>query len=335
MTLRLAQQRGLWLIDDITLGDRKDSTPTPTKRPSVGQPASRPEGRLVFQVSSGGDMYVMRADGTGLRRLADGLDPAWSPAPPEGSAGRNQIAFVRWRAPWGVYVIHPDGSGEERVVDGNRLKEVAWSPDGSRLALTINYGSSEPTEICFFGFCFTIPAFSVGQIWTADLESGKLLSLPLDDRAVHAPTWSPVGERIVYAGDRGLAWIDVDTMERGRFESGSVWDTSPAFSPDGQQIAFMGRVHDRWEVFCMNADGSARKQLTYSDAGRGKPVSSVAPTWSPDGRHIAFLSNRDGPWRIYVMDADGSDQRPLVGDKLDHLGIRYEWASERVISWGH
>jgi len=33
------------------------------------------------------------------------------------------------------------------------------------------------------------------------------------------------------------------------------------------------------------------------------------------------------------MNADGTQQRPMFGDQLDRLGIRYEWASERALSW--
>ena len=336
MDLTLEPEGGLWRITAMTLGEPQAiPVAEPTRRPvaMTARPPQALAGRLVFQVSSGGDIYTINADGSGLQRLADGLDPAWSP-----DGGR--IAFTRWRQPWGVYVVQPDGTGsarEERVVDGNQLKEVAWAPDGKRLAFTINYSSPGGEEICFFGFCFTLPPFSVGQIWTVDLETHEFLSLPLDDKAVHAPAWNPAGTRLVYAGDRGLAWIDLgpeSRMDKGLLAGGSAWDTSPSYSPDGSQITYMSRVHNRWEVFLMNADGSGRTQLTRSDPDLDPAPSNVAPAWSPDGKHIVFLSSRDGPWRIYVMNADGSGQRSMFGAALDTLGIRYEWATERVVSWG-
>ncbi len=328
MSLILTKERGLWLIDELALGKLQVAIPSPTRQPATagGQSRSSLDGRLVFQTSTGGDLYIIQADGSGLKRVTDGLDPAWSP---DGT----KIAFSRWRNPWGVYLIDPEGSGEERLVDSTQTKEVAWSPDGIRIAYTINYGTSEATEICFFGFCVTIPPRSSAQIWVANLNTGELLSLPLDDQAVHAPTWSPTDDRIVFAGEQGLAWIDLKDMEQGRFSSSSAWDNSPLFSPDGQWIAFMGRVHNRWEIFSMKADGSGRRQLTHSNPKLDAPPSNVAPTWSPDGKFIAFLSNRDGPWRIYVMRADGSQQRPMFGAELDKLRFRYEWASERVLSW--
>jgi dipeptidyl aminopeptidase/acylaminoacyl peptidase len=335
MVLVLVYERGLWRIDSIRLEGpiTPTPTPTPTGAPRGSRPA-KPTGRLVFQVSSGGDIYVVKADGIGLRRLTDGLDPAWSPA-------GDKIAFTRWRTPWGLYLINPDGSGEERLIDGIRLKEATWSPDGAQLLVTLNVSSGEPIEFCIPGGpCFTLPPFSYGQMWLLERQgaadpsgsASPFLSLPLDSRAAHSPTWNPMGKRIVYAGAKGLAWIDVDTLETGPIGGGSVWDSSPAFSPDGSTVAYMGRGHSSWEIWAMNADGSGRRRLTQGEAAASS-VHSVAPAWSPDGKQIAFLTNRDGPWRIYVMNADGSNQRSLFGDKLDRLGIRYEWASERVIAW--
>ena len=74
-------------------------------------------------------IYVMRADGTDLRQIADGLigAPAWSP---DGS----EILFVSD----GVYVAGPDGSGLRELGPGARTVAphlAVWSPDGSRIAV--------------------------------------------------------------------------------------------------------------------------------------------------------------------------------------------------------
>jgi Tol biopolymer transport system component len=95
---------------------------------------------------------------------------------------------------------------------------------------------------------------------------------------------------------------------------------APAWSPDGQKIAFEERLDPRrWggqcgqgcnvDIYTMNADGSGRRNLTRNvgyDAG---------PVWSPDGQKIAFISSRSsrhGKPDVYVMNADGSDQQRLT-----------------------
>ena len=85
-------------------------------------------------------------------------------------------------------------------------------------------------------------------------------------------------------------------------DAGDDW--YPAWSPDGQRIAFMSDRDGNDELYVMDADGSNPTRLTQ-DAGR-----DWYSAWSPDGQRLAFVSDRDGNAEIYVIAADGSS---LIG----------------------
>ena len=84
---------------------------------------------------------------------------------------------------------------------------------------------------------------------------------------------------------------------------------APAWSPDGRTIVFVSWRDGNGEVYAMDADGSAPRNLTQH------PAKDVRPAWSPDGRRIAFVSSRDGKSEVYVMNADGSGKRNLTRDR--------------------
>ena len=73
----------------------------------------------------------------------------------------------------------------------------------------------------------------------------------------------------------------------------------PAWSRDGQRIAFASLPESSYGIRVVNADGSGLARLT-TDA-------DWTPAWSPDGTRIAF--SRNGA--IWMMNADGSDQHQL------------------------
>jgi Tol biopolymer transport system component len=117
-----------------------------------------------------------------------------------------------------------------------------------------------------------------------------------------------------------------DGTERRRITR-RVHTTNPAWSPDGQRIAFT-RNEDVGEyttlsaddVFVMDADGRDLEQLTADRVG----VHSGQPAWSPDGERIAFVRGASvptalivRPGSVFVMNADGSDTQRLTRGRLD------------------
>ncbi len=72
------------------------------------------------------------------------------------------------------------------------------------------------------------------------------------------------------------------------------------------RIAFASDRDGNFEIYVMNADGTATTRLTENSENDSEPA------WSPDGGRIAFTSHREGNWDVYVINADGSDQRRLT-----------------------
>lgn len=89
--------------------------------------------------------------------------------------------------------------------------------------------------------------------------------------------------------------------------SGAVW--SPAFSPDGKQIAFIwdGENPGRGDLYVQLVGGDNPLRLTHTRTGF-----VVSPAWSPDGEEIAFGRCDDSGGAIYVVPALGGPERKLT-----------------------
>jgi len=303
-----------------------DSTPEVAEPQPRSTGPSVPTGKLVLQTTWGGPFYVIKADGTGLRRITDGMDPTWSP---DGT----QIAFVRWREPRGVWVVDADSGDEWRAFDWSETRWPSWSPDGSQILFSRQHGGRlEESERCFWGFCFTVPPHPHWKLGIVHLADGRFRE-PLASQFSLAPAWSPSGDRIVYADEQGLR-VQSEDGEFSHLITHDVNDTGPAWSPDGNRVAFTRRQHDHWEVYAVDGDGRNLARLTETPRKPGGKVgNSAAPAWSPDGQYLAFLTDRSGKWEIWIMQPNGSAQQPMFKGELDDLGLVYAHLGERAISW--
>jgi Tol biopolymer transport system component len=108
-----------------------------------------------------------------------------------------------------------------------------------------------------------------------------------------SPTLSPDGKSVVYAksveGDTDLYLQRIGSRNAVRLTTGSpAADWQPAFSPDGERIAFRSE-RDGGGIFLMTASGESVTRLT--DVG-------YSPSWSPDGREIVVSP------RVYGLPTD-------------------------------
>lgn len=114
-------------------------------------------------------------------------------------------------------------------------------------------------------------------------------------------TASPGGKRVVFEARGELFNAPVkEGYTRNMTQSSGAFDRDPAWSPDGQQMAYWSDRSGEYEIWLqpMNGNGEAR-QLTDRGKGFGYTLH-----WSPDSQKLAFIDETN---TIYVVDAESGD----------------------------
>jgi TolB protein len=86
---------------------------------------------------------------------------------------------------------------------------------------------------------------------------------------------------------------------------GSVGETRPAWSPDGNRIAFSSARRGSPDIWLVRPDGQELTQLTNA------PTAETSPAWSPDGREIAYVSTASGRMQLMLLDVNTHASRAL------------------------
>jgi Tol biopolymer transport system component len=281
--------------------------------------------------------------------------PIWSP---DGS----KVAFVSDFTKTGhgeknVFVMPAAGSGDEinlatQISDfpteSKAIDDLAWSPDGSRIAFTRGNNSGDdkvwvenadgtsvfPLEIGGGGakrhptwsadstkIAYAVVKNAPEQVYIASSLGG--IGQPLANGVGHEPNWSPNGAKIAFDGYHSSNFGPVDLHIVNSDGSGTPLIVVPgsntqwtfnAWSPDSGRIAFRSEGNSGAAIYrVMNADGGDNHPLASPGEGDARSAS-----WSPDGSRIVYegaLIANIGARNLYLVNADGSGgAQPLTSD---------------------
>lgn len=200
----------------------------------------------------------------------------------------------------------------------------AVSPDGRYVAF---YGRRE---------IFTV------DLYIADAQTGEIVKrLTSPNRDEHfdalsfiqsAGSWSPDGTRFAFSvfadGDNQISIMNINTrdVERRFSVQGVGAVQTVAWSPDGRSIAFSGMSGGLSDLYILELEGGAVRQLTDDR------YAHLHPAWSPDGRTIAYITDAGtefdrlvfGEMRIALLDVATNQTRLLdLFDRGKHINPQF------------
>ena len=185
--------------------------------------------------------------------------------------------YTRWNLPEGAKVRIGKGS----------ISELAYSPDGTQLAVATSIG-----------------------IWVYNMKSHQGFPLTMEIGWVRGVTFSPDGETLASTTHRGIQLWDAATGKHKFTLTGHIGGpTDVAFSPNGRTLASGGTWKDKtiglWDA------ATGRRKLTLT--GHEGSISDIV--FSPDGKTL--ITSESYPTKVIRLwdVVEGRHKRTLKGHK--------------------
>jgi len=296
-------------------------------------------GTQIWMVpSEGGDPIPMTAEGYSAS------SPDWSPdgrylsfTASRGDSAQTQVWVMDRRM----------GEGQQLTHEKWGISGYLWSPDGSKLLLTIRDPDptdtlpahkkpkvTAPWEIDRLQFKRDRIGYITGNqhthLYVFDLATKTTTQITSGDFDAGSPAWSPDGTKVAFVANRtenpdgnsntDLWVVDASNTDKGanllQITTNPGSDSSPAWSPDGEWIAFttLDEPELIWyevnDLAMIRADGSGEVQLLMGDLDRNVD----SPRFSADGRHVFFGVEDSAERHVGRVNVrNGRIERPVSG----------------------
>jgi serine/threonine protein kinase/Tol biopolymer transport system component len=204
----------------------------PTQTPMVTPMAGTETAQIAFASNRDGlpQIYLVNADGTGLKRITDMPDGACQP---DFSPDGMQIVFIspcqKYQESYSLasmFIIDIEGGNLSPLpnVPGGDY-DPAWSPDGKYIVFTSLRSNNKP------------------KMYLLNLEDESVILLADEGTKNMQPAWSPDGKEIAFVTNRNgpqqIWFMNADGSDQRLFSrSMDLVNSNPSWSPDGKVILF-------------------------------------------------------------------------------------------------